>query len=451
MKIVGIVAEYNPFHNGHAYQLNRARASYGPDVPVVAVMSGDFVQRGEPAIADKRVRTEAALRCGVDLVIEIPFTFACASAERFAQGAIRLLNATGIVTDLYFGSECDDLALLCCVAEEYDEENPEYIASLREYLREGKAYAKARELAVGDFLRRSGRVDLADASAQIMSKPNSILALEYLIALRKTGSKIRPSALRREGAGYNECSIDSPFSSATGIRNAVDRHTSTGNFRVSDIAADLIGKMPDISLALLLSAWQGGIRPVTPRLFIGEQILRIRALPPEELEKYAYMGDNLSRHLRNAVSRLRDTDPDHLLDAFREESDTRRFAPTRVFRAMTSMLTGQLDKDLSALTEPKYLRVLGFSDVGRNLLRIMRKSAILPIVDKASDFLSFGGDPALSRMAELDLLSADLWGLKAGLRYGIEFERTVIRLTARETRDRSGETTGLSGSGRQSL
>lgn len=436
MNVVGIVAEYNPFHKGHEYQLRRARELYGPDTPIVAVMSGYFVQRGEPAVADKWVRAEAALRCGVDLVIEIPFTFACASAERFARGAVHLLDATGIVTDLYFGSECDDLALLCCVAEEYDEEDPAYIASLREYLREGKSYAKARELAVGEFFRKSGRDELADASGRIMSMPNSILALEYLIALRKSGSGIRPTALHREGAGYNECSIDSPFASATGIRSAIDRRMSGGAFRVADIAGDLHGKMPDASLSLLLSQWQKGIRPVTPHSFIGDEIMMIRAHSPEELEKFAYMGDNLFRRLRNAVGRLRDTEPEQLLGAFKEESNTRRYAPTRVFRAMTSMLVGQTEKDLSALSAPEYLRILGFSDHGRNLLRLMRKSASLPILDKASDFLGAGGGPSFQRMAELDLISADLWALKAGLRYGDEFERTVVRLSASETKRR---------------
>ena len=436
MNVVGIVAEYNPFHKGHEYQLRRARELYGPETPIVAVMSGYFVQRGEPAVADKWVRTEAALRCGIDLVIEIPFTFACASAERFAQGAINLLDATGIVTDLYFGSECDDLALLCCVAEEYDEEDPAYVASLREFLREGKSFAKARELAVGEFFRKSGHSELADASGMIMSKPNSILALEYLIALRKSGSGIRPTALHREGAGYNECSIDSPFASATGIRSAIDRRLSGGAFRAADVAGDLQGKMPGVSLSLLLAEWQKGIRPVTPHSLIGDQIMGIRARSPEGLEKYAYMGDNLSRRLRNAIGRLRDTEPELLLDAFREEADTRRYAPTRVFRAMTSMLIGQTEKDLLDLTQPEYLRVLGFSDHGRNLLRLMRKSATLPIIDKASDFLGLGGSPAFQRMAELDLISADLWGLKAGLRYGDEFERTVVRLSASEIKRR---------------
>jgi|LSQX01.1.fsa_nt_gb predicted nucleotidyltransferase len=437
MNVVGIVAEYNPFHNGHEYQIRRARELYGPDTPVVAVMSGYFVQRGEPAVADKWIRAEAALRCGADLVIEIPFTFACASAERFALGAIRLLQATGVVTDLYFGSECDDLALLCCVAEEYDEEDPVYISSLREYLREGKSYAKARELAVGDFFRRSGREELAKASSQIMSMPNSILALEYLIALRKIGSTIRPTALLREGAGYNECSLDSPFASATGIRSAIDRRLKDGVFRASELVGELRGKLPDTSLALLLADWQKGTRPVMPRSLIGDQIMAIRARAPEELEKYAYMSDNVCRRLRNAVGRIRDTEPGMMLNAFREESDTRRFAPTRIFRAMTSMLVGQTEKDLADLSEPRYLRVLGFSDRGRNLLRIMRKSAGLPLIDKASDFLAYGGDASLTRMAELDLISADLWGLKAGLRYGAEFERTVVRLTASETKRRS--------------
>lgn len=436
MNVVGIVAEYNPFHNGHAYQLARARDRFGDQTPIVAVMSGPFVQRGEPAIASKWLRTEAALLSGVDLVIEIPFTFACASAERFAQGAIRLLSDTGIVTDLYFGSECDDLSLLCCVAEEYDEENPEYISLLREKLREGKSYAKAREMAVGEYFRRSGRTELAEASARIMSMPNSILALEYLIAIRKTGSKIRPAALLREGAGYNDCSTESALMSATGIRNLVDRRIDDGKYRVTDIASDLIGRLPVISLSLLLSEWQKGVCPLTPRALIGEQIIRIRSESTETLEKFAYMGDRLPGRLKNAVGRLRDTDPEHLLEAFREEADTRRFAPTRIFRAMTSMLVGQLEKDLSDLVTPEYIRVLGFSDRGRNLLRMMRKTSALPVMDKASDFLSHGGNPALTRMAELDLIASDLWALKAGLRYGDEFERIVIRLTAAQTKRR---------------
>ncbi len=429
MRVVGIVAEYNPFHSGHEYQIKKARELYGEDTPVIAVMSGNFVQRGEPAIAGKWLRTETALRCCVDLVIEIPFTFACASAERFAYGAISLLNATGVVTDLYFGSECDDLALLCCLSEEYDEENPIYVSTLRDNLRSGHSYAKSRELAVSALFKEIGRPELGEASSELMRMPNSILALEYLIAIRKTNSAIVPAVLRREGAGYLSCATDSSFASATGIRAIVRKHTAGGRTDVSALAEALKGRMPDASLALLLSEWQKGIQPVFPSTFVNEQIMRIRSQSPESLLSYAYMGDNLSLRLRNAVSQMRDTSPEQIFDTFRELSDTRRFAATRMNRALVSLLAGQLEKDLLDLSAPEYLRVLGFSERGRNLLRIMRKSARLPLMDKASDFLQHSGNSRLTRMAELDLISAEIWGLAAGFRYGDEFERRVIRLS----------------------
>lgn len=429
MQVVGIVAEYNPFHSGHEYQIKKAREIYGEDTPIVAVMSGNFVQRGEPAIAGKWLRTETSLRCGVDLVIEIPFTFACASAERFAYGAISLLNATGVVTDLYFGSECDDLALLCCLSEEYDEENPIYVSTLRENLRNGHSYAKSRELAVSALFKEIGRPELGEASSDLMRMPNSILALEYLIAIRKTNSAIVPAVLRREGAGYLSCSTDSSFASATGIRAIVREHTANGRTDVSGLAGALHGKMPATSLAMLLSEWQKGIQPVFPSMFVNEQIMRIRSQSAESLLSYAYMGDNLSLRLRNAVSQMRDTAPEQIFDTFRELSDTRRFAATRMNRALVSLLAGQLEKDLLDLSAPEYLRVLGFSERGRNLLRIMRKSATLPLMDKASDFLQHSGNSRLTRMAELDLISAEIWGLAAGLRYGDEFVRRVIRLS----------------------
>lgn len=433
MRVIGIVAEYNPFHSGHEYQIRKARELYGADTPIVAVMSGNFVQRGEPAIAGKWLRTETALRCGIDLVIEIPYTFACASAERFAHGAISLLNATGVVTDLYFGSECDDLALLCCMSDEYDEENPVYVSTLRENLRSGLSYAKSRELAVTALFKEIGRPELGDASAELMRMPNSILALEYLIAIRKTNSRIVPAVLRREGAGYLSCSTDSSFSSATGIRAIVREHTSDGHTDISALARALNGRMPDASLAMLLSEWQKGIRPVYPEMFANEQIMRIRSQSAESLLSYAYMGDNLSLRLRNAISSMRETAPEKIFYTFRELSDTKRFAATRINRALFSILTGQLEKDLADLSSPEYLRVLGFTERGRSVLRIMRKTAALPIMDKASDFLQFSGNRKLTRMAELDLISAEIWGLAAGFRYGDEFERSVVRLSKNGT------------------
>ena len=433
MKTVAIIAEYNPFHKGHAYQIAKAKALYGEDTAIVCIMSGPFVQRGEPALISKWLRATAALRSGADLVLELPFTFACASAERFALGAVETLNHTGVITDLYFGAECDDLSLLCCLANEYDEENPMYVQALQGFLREGHPYAKARELAITSVFENEGRSDLAEAAKRILHLPNSILALEYLIALRKTESSMKPTALLREGAGYLECDVNAPFASATAIRNVIRTELQSNRLSVSSLANQLQGKLPDITLALMLSEWQNGTLPVHPAMLAREQIMRIRTQSISQLDQFAYMGDRLPGRLKNAVDRLRSIDLPELHDTFRESVQTRRYAATRINRALISVLIGHTQADIETLEHPEYIRVLGFSYRGRDVLRQMRRSATLPIIDKASDFADSGKHPAYKRMAELDLNAVEFWNLYAGVPYGNEFEQQVIRLTRKET------------------
>ena len=428
MKVVGIVAEYNPFHLGHAYQIQKAHEIFGEDAAIAAVMSGNFVQRGEPAIASKWIRTQEALQCGVDLVIEIPFTFACASAERFAQGAISLLQATGIVTDLYFGSECIDLSLLTSLADILTEESLPFTLLLKANLKDGQSYAKARELALTTYLVTIGRSEMAEKCGALLKMPNTILALEYLIALKKSGSMIKPSVLLRSGAGYHDISLESENASASAIRNTVTKSCGRSVFSVSQLAGQLAGKMPPESLSLLLSEWSNGIRPVLAADFVPEIILSLRARTAAQLDELAYMGDRVSHRLKNAVTGLRTSSKEDLPVLFRTLAGTKRYAGTRINRALISLLLGHTAADLAALTSPEYLRILGFSERGRYLLRIMRKTACLPVIDKASDFLEYGQNDKLSRMAELDLLSTDLWGLKAGYIYGDEYERSVIRI-----------------------
>lgn len=428
MKVIGIIAEYNPFHLGHAYQLQKAHELFGEDTAIVAVMSGSFVQRGEPAITGKWVRTQAALQCGVDLVIEIPFTFACASAERFALGAVSLLQATGIVTDLYFGSECIDLSLLTILAGILSEESLPYTLLLKANLKDGHSYAKARELALTSYLVTIGSSELAGKCGALLRMPNTILALEYLIALQKSGSRIKPSVLLRSGAGYHDISMASKNASASAIRNTVTKSVGKGVFSVSQLAGQLAGKMPSESLSPLLAEWSNGIRPVLAADFIPETILALRSHTTAQLDELAYMGDQVSHRLKNAVAGLRNCSKEDLPESFRALSDTKRYAGTRINRALISLLLGQTAADLASLSSPEYLRILGFSERGRYLLRLMKKTAVLPQIDKASDFLEYGQNEKLSRMAELDLLSTDLWGLKAGYIYGDEYERSVIRI-----------------------
>ncbi|NLT11221.1 MAG: nucleotidyltransferase family protein [Clostridiaceae bacterium] len=436
MNTVAIITEYNPFHKGHAYQIAKAKSIYGQDATIVCIMSGPFVQRGEPALMSKWLRAKAALHSGADLVLELPFTFACASAERFALGAVETLNHTGVITDLYFGAECDDLSLLCCLANEYDEENPLYVQTLQHYLKEGHPYAKARELAITSVFENDGRPDLAEAAKRILHLPNSILALEYLIALRKTESPMKPTALLRKGAGYLECDVNAPFASATAIRNTIQAEIRSDRLSPSRLALQLKGKLPDITLAMMLSEWQQGIRPVHPAMLAREQIMRVRTQSLEQLDQYAYMSDRLPGRLKNSVDRLRNIDLLELHDTFRDSVQTRRYASTRINRALIATLIGHMQSDIENLEHPEYIRVLGFSYRGRDVLRHMRRSATLPIIDKASDFLDSGKHANFKRMCELDLNAVEFWNLYAGLPYGHEFEQQVIRLTRKETDNR---------------
>ena len=212
MKVVGIIAEYNPFHKGHAYQIRYAKERLGADYVIVA-MSGPFTQRGTPALFDKYSRAGHALACGADLVLELPVVYATASAQIFATGGVALLQNAGLVDTLLFGSECPDLAALKNIADMLSEETPAYQALLRQALQEGSSYAAARAKALEN-----------PAYAKILAQPNNILAIEYLGALSRLDSSMTPLCLQRQGAGYHETSLDEDMASAYGIRHFLAGH-----------------------------------------------------------------------------------------------------------------------------------------------------------------------------------------------------------------------------------
>ena len=211
MKTVGIIAEYNPFHNGHAYQIQKAKEAAGADFAVI-VMSPDFVQRGEPALVDKYSRAKMALASGADLVIELPVCYACGSAEYFAEGGISLLRQLGCVDALSFGCETDDPALFCKLADILLQEPDEYRQKLRKYQKQGMTFPKARETALLDYLSQNRKVRTSiskDSScaelpvsnvSALLSSPNNILGLEYAKALKKQNSSISILPIRRQGS-----------------------------------------------------------------------------------------------------------------------------------------------------------------------------------------------------------------------------------------------------------
>ena len=239
MKTVGIISEYNPFHNGHAHQLAAAKRMTGADYCIV-VMSGNFVQRGAPAFMDKYTRTQAALANGADLVLELPVCYALGSAEYFASGAVALLDKLGVTDALCFGSECGDITLLSEFAAKLSGEDDTFKKVLDSQLRSGLAYPSARNAAL------QASAPHLNGHMNVLMQPNNILAIEYCKALTKRGSAIKPCTVPRAGSSYHDASLDNSFCSALAIRESV---------AFSDSPAEVRALMPRNSYELLESQY----------------------------------------------------------------------------------------------------------------------------------------------------------------------------------------------------
>ena len=257
MNVIGIIAEYNPFHNGHAYQIAHVRKNLHADYIVVAA-SGDYVQRGEPALLDKYTRARMALSSGADLVLELPVLWSTASAELFADAGISLFEKTGCVNGICFGAESGDLALLRRIADVLADEPADLKASLKHNLKSGNTFPKAREAALLSYFADAADQDGAlpvstETLSSLLASPNNILALEYLKSLRRRASSITPYLLKREGAAYHETSIRSGASEVPASASAIRHTLFAGGAGASEDSADgiLHHAMPQEALSIL--------------------------------------------------------------------------------------------------------------------------------------------------------------------------------------------------------
>ena len=378
MKVAGIVAEYNPFHTGHAYQITATRAELGGDGAVVAVMSGNWVQQADCAVADKWVRACLALMGGVDLVLELPTVWAMSSAESFARGAVSILHACGVVDAISFGSECGDVEALCRVAACLDSEA--YHTALVPMLDKGESFAACRQKAAEQVLGK--------ALGSLLAKPNNNLGVEYIRALNALGSGIQPMTVLRQGAGHNEVTDETGFRSATQLRGeiAADNWSEVARF-LPDGGADWLKAAP---------------RPDTSR--VERAILaRLRTMEAEDWAKLPDSGsaEGLPRRLERAGKTCTD-----LADFF-EKAKTRRFTHARLRRLVLWAYLGLTAADVPET--PPYIRVLGFNERGREVLARMRKKAALPIITKPAHAKRLDG--AARRLFELERRCTDLYDL----------------------------------------
>ena len=407
MRVIGIVAEFNPFHNGHEYLIRKAREIVNdPRAIVMPVMSGFFTQRGLPAICPPEVRARQALLCGADVVLELPFSFSCAPSSRFAEGAISELVSTGVVTDIAFGIDTDDEMLLKAVADNCFGDEALMDSKIKGYISTGISFPQARALAIKDI---AGSKGIGGDIDQLLSSPNSILALDYLLALKKFDKKNRINVImiRREGEGYHSTETKSSFASATAIRNLISE-TAPGSFSRAEIASKLTGLMPDLSLGVMLSKNSGGVFSFPDYAgYIKSCMLTASASPaPDDI---AYMSDDLSGYIRNFAGDIRpDTIPDndHGLKVFEDRISTKRYTLTRIYRALASMMAGQ-DNSYLDIKRPPYIRVLGFNQEGKYCLKIIGKCAKIPVINRPSDCLELQSEnEELKKIFELDMRAA---------------------------------------------
>ena len=382
MKVLGIIAEYNPFHNGHQYHIEAAKRQSGADA-VVVVLSGNFTQRGEPALLEKHTRAQAALFGGADLVLELPSLFSAASAEYFAWGGISALHATGVVSSISFGMEGNSITPLMEVAQILSSEPPLFQEALKNALATGCSYPKARALALAE---------VTGCAEELLQQPNNILAIEYLKANIRLGNPFSILPIQRQGAGYHDADLVAEhYPSASALRNAL--HT-----------ADLSSFMPASAHALLADAiLQGDIS--NPNALFLPIVTLLRAKPIEELQQLPYVSEGLEYRCKQAV--LSSSSYAQLLDA----CSTVRYPRARIRRIFTSLLTGATAEDLAYGKETgiPYLRVLAFNEIGRTLLKEMKNAATLPIITKPAALHTL--PDFASRVAQLESNATDVRSL----------------------------------------
>lgn len=396
--VLGIVAEYNPFHNGHLYHLIESKKISNADY-CIAIMSGNFTQRGEVSIVDKWSKAQMALSNGIDLVIELPTIYSVSSAENFAMGAIKILNSLQIVDFISFGSEVNNISVLDDIANVLAFEPPQYKTLLSHELSRGESFPKARENALMMYLNNLRRF------ANVLSAPNNILGIEYLKALKKLKSNIQPITIKREGSKYSDANLprNSKFASATSIRNF---------FQSSKDLSALQKFVPESTFNILEENFKKGNFVKSLSSFDKEIIFTLRKMSVEEIANLPDVSEGLEFSIKNAVNQCNSTI--ELLSILK----SKRYTQTRLQRILLYSILGITKKDMemSNLTIP-YVRILGFNSKGQELIStISKKNRKLEVVSSVKKFMDKKLNNNLRLMMEKDIWATNVYTL------GFEYE-----------------------------
>ncbi|MBQ4100928.1 MAG: nucleotidyltransferase [Oscillospiraceae bacterium] len=353
MNITAIIAEFNPFHNGHRYLIDKARANGATHI--VAVMSGNFVQRGSPAIFDKFTRAKTALLNGVDLVLEMPLHISLSSAEMFGEGSVSLINSLGCVNSLCFGAECDDVSQLENIADTllYDEFNKK----IKEELSTGVSYPTARETVITNIM--------GGCYNDIISKPNNILAIEYIKAMKKIGANISPMLIKRVGVSHNSSDVFDNFASATTLREMLENGNNIERY-IPSSAFDIYNSADIHSLKYTENAF----------------LSKLRTMNESDFLALSDVSEGLEKRIISAIASS--TSLTELYDKIK----TKRYTHSRIRRiimcAYLSLTKGRFPLDIG------FARVLAFNQKGAEIMSIAKKSGSVPLISSLADVKKIG-------------------------------------------------------------
>lgn len=389
-RVLGIIAEYNPFHNGHLYHIKQSIEQDNSD-SVVCVVSGNFVQRGNTSIIDKWTKTKMAIANGADLVIELPTVYATSSAENFAEGAIKILDELGIVDSISFGMETSDISILNNIANVLYQEPKDYITMLNHELSKGISYPKARENALMMYLNDIKKY------ANVLAGSNNILGIEYLKAMKKLKSPLKPLGIRREKVFYNDDFIIDDFASATAIRKMI----------VNRQFDDIMKVIPRSSYILLAQELRKGHYVLDLSKFQSEILYKLRSMTTAEIKGLPDVSEGLENAIKNAADSC-----NNIID-FVNIVKSKRYTQTRIQRILIYTLLGITQKmiDTSRKVTP-YIRVLGFNENGKRLIsEALAKNPKLNIITSVKKYMETNKNKTLKEMLQMDIYATNIYTL----------------------------------------
>lgn len=409
--VVGIVAEYNPFHNGHFYHLQKAKEKAGAS-NCICVISGNFTQRGEPSIVNKWMKAYMALCGGANLVIELPVAYSISSAENFASGAVKILSNLGIVDDISFGAECEDLATLNNIANVIYNEPQEYKNILSHELSKGISYPAAREKAIMMYLNDIKRY------ANVLANSNNILAIEYLKAIKMQKSQLNPVLIKREKVYYNDMRIVDDLASATAIRKMMEQKEYSQIRKV----------VPKSTYKILGEEFKKENIILGLKQYEKEIIYKLRMMNVGEIANLPDVSEGLEYSIKKA------SDNCNNLEKLINSIKSKRYTQTRIQRILIYALLGisKTDIEISRKIMP-YARVLGFDEKGKIMLsEIVKSNPKLKIITSVNKFMQIKPKKREEKlqleMLRKDILATDIYtlGYKDESKGNLDFTHNMI-------------------------